>query len=155
MGGFARIAIRYYHPKCGETERGCVRSTSRSISAWAFVLGSFHRLRKFHVLRLVLPSAFAARQSAATARRRRTQPRSVGASRRARPTRASAVSSIHRLSAAHSRSVFNRNWPHAASMSWPFSRRNVAVTFCFSNAARKASCAGTAGRVQGKPSTVL
>jgi len=38
-----------------------------------------------------------------------------------------------------SRSVFNRNWPQAASMSWPFSRRNVAITFCFSSAARNFS----------------
>src|SRR6185503_13094650 len=61
----------------------------------------------------------------------------------------------YRLTAANSCSVFSRNWPQAASMSWPFSRRNVAITFCFSNAARKASCACSVGRVQGKPSTLL
>jgi hypothetical protein len=36
--------------------------------------------------------------------------------------------------AANCRSVFKRSWPHAASMSWPFSRRSVAVTWQRSNA---------------------
>ncbi len=37
-----------------------------------------------------------------------------------------------------SRSVFRRSCPHAASISCPFSRRNVAVTFSLSTALRKA-----------------
>ena len=44
-----------------------------------------------------------------------------------------------------SRSVFKRNWPQAASMSWPFSRRSVTRILCFSNAARKASWADHRG----------
>ena len=54
---------------------------------------------------------------------------------------------------ASSRSVFSRNCPHAASMSPPFSRRSVAVTFCFSSAARKPSQTSSLGRCHGKSST--
>ena len=54
-----------------------------------------------------------------------------------------------------SRSVFSRNWPHAASMSWPFSRRNVAGTCQRSSAARNASCAASGGRFHRSPSTLL
>src|SRR5208282_2790897 len=57
--------------------------------------------------------------------------------------------------ALNSRSVFSRNWPQAASMSWPFSRLSVAVTFCFSSAARNASEIASAGRSHGRPSTLL
>ena len=41
--------------------------------------------------------------------------------------------------AVSSRSVFNRNCPHAASMSCPFSRRSVAGIFNRSSAVRNAS----------------
>ena len=54
-----------------------------------------------------------------------------------------------------SRSVFNLSCPQAASISPPFSRRRVALTFCFSSALRKASCASSPGRSQGRPSTRL
>src|SRR6266436_6660775 len=62
---------------------------------------------------------------------------------------------LYCISPASSRSVFNRNCPQAASISWPFSRRSVAVTCCFSSALRKASCACSLGRVHGNPSTLL
>ncbi len=52
-------------------------------------------------------------------------------------------------------SVFRRSCPQAASMSWPFSLRKVTLAFSRSNAARKASWAGSAGRSQGRPSTLL
>src|SRR5208282_3218532 len=55
----------------------------------------------------------------------------------------------------NSRSVFSRNWPQAASMSWPFSRRSVAVTFCFSSAAKNASQTSSAGRSCGRLSSLL
>src|SRR5665213_11084 len=63
--------------------------------------------------------------------------------------------SFHNQTPASSRSVFNRNCPHAASMSWPFSRRSVAVTFCFSSAARNPSQTSSLGRCHGKSSTWL
>lgn len=56
---------------------------------------------------------------------------------------------------ANSRSVFNLSCPHAASMSCPFSRRSVALTFCFSKVARKASQTSSVGRSHGKLSTLL
>jgi 4-amino-4-deoxy-L-arabinose transferase-like glycosyltransferase len=58
-------------------------------------------------------------------------------------------------SQAASRSVFNRSCPQAASISWPFSRRNVAVTFCLSSASRKISQTRSEGRSQDRPSTLL
>src|SRR5204863_4435669 len=54
-----------HHQKRAETERGCVRSTSRSGTARPRVLGSFGDFRHPHLLRLVL----------------RTQPRSGGGSK--------------------------------------------------------------------------
>src|SRR5438552_9878596 len=59
-----------HHQKRAETERGCVRSTSRSGTARPRVLGSFGDLGHPHLLRLVL----------------RTQPRSGGGSKM-RPVR--------------------------------------------------------------------
>jgi hypothetical protein len=54
-----------HHQKRAETERGCVRSTSRSGTARPRVLGSFEDFGHPHLLRLVL----------------RTQPRSGGGSK--------------------------------------------------------------------------
>jgi hypothetical protein len=52
--GCLRISLR--PPKCAVTDRGCVRSTSRSTFTGTEVLGPFHRLGGFGVLRLVLRS---------------------------------------------------------------------------------------------------
>lgn len=52
-------------------------------------------------------------------------------------------------------SCFRRSWPQAASMSWPFSMRRVAVTPAFFRTSWKARQWERAGRSHSRPSTVL
>src|SRR6266446_6905178 len=54
-----------------------------------------------------------------------------------------------------SRSVCNRNCPHAALMSWPFSRRNVAAAPPPRKIDKNLSCRLRDGRDHSRPSTVL
>ena len=52
-------------------------------------------------------------------------------------------------------SCFRRSWPQAASISWPFSMRRVAVTPAFFKTSWKARQWDKAGRFHSSPSTVL
>src|SRR6266700_6481290 len=53
------------------------------------------------------------------------------------------------------RSVCKRNWPQAALISWPFSRRSVAATPCSRKIDKNFSCRLRDGRDHCKPSTKL
>src|SRR5437870_6294702 len=65
------------------------------------------------------------------------------------------ISAIYELAVCNSRLVWRRNWPQAASISWPFSRRNVAAIPRSRKIDKNFSCRSSDGRDQGRPCTVL